>query len=532
MVALRFLMGPIAFLISRAEIGDLSAPPSPVGGQGFGGPGGAQGYPGASGAPPGFDGPGGPGGPGFGGQDSPGFGGPGGPGFGGGPGGPGGQGFGGPGLGGPGLGGPGYGGPNGPQGNPGGSQGFGGPPPGFGGPGGPGFGEGPGGSAGGQGFGSPGAGGSGFDGPGGPGGPGFAGDGGPGFNGPGGPGGPGGGGGPFGGEASCPNCNFNASVLEDFTQDFTFVSVQGSILDTTTTTLRHATGDTIEAHGTIALNVRHMQSQLTLHGVRHHPHGTADWDILVNGVSHTASLHISSPRLNACVSANLPPVHAPEDQQLQMVEQMAPMMVQQSGHHGTLDGDGVVVLSQPIPPWESPDTYDGVAVDFNDQSSHLALLRFPRSHQTEHALAPASNHSITQLGVKFSNYRPSTNFVDVGCTIAGQAAAQELLSDPEVRAHFEGRLRQLEQHAVALRSIAPVAHVFAAIPTNLVDIFLPESSAMSDMDMLEAAHSNGNVHSWVLTSLIMGLTAAVGGVLLHKALRGEQEVDMYENLEA
>jgi len=259
-----------------------------------------------------------------------------------------------------------------------------------------------------------------------------------------------------------------------------------------------------------------------------------DWDILVNGLSRQASLHLSSSRLNACLSANLPPVHAPADQQLQMVQQMAPMMVQQVGHPGSVDGDDVIVLSQPIPPWETLDSYNGPAVDVDSQTSHLVLLRFPEDQGIEHGFAPLSRpgQTISQLGVKFSNYRASTSFADSTCTIEGQTAAQELLSDPEARAHLEGQLRQFEQHATSLRSIAPVSHVFNAVPTNFVDMFLPESSAMSDLDMLEKVHSNGNIHSWVLSSLVLGLTAAVGGVLIHKAIHGEDEVDVYENLEA
>merc|ERR1740117_1037449 len=90
-----------------------------------------------------------------------------------------------------------------------------------------------------------------------------------------------------------------------------------------------------------------------------HPHQTVDWNILVNGVSRQASLHLSSTRLNACISVNLPAIHAPRDEQLQMIDTIAPMMVRQTGHPGTLDGDDIIVLSQPLPPFETPDTYAG-----------------------------------------------------------------------------------------------------------------------------------------------------------------------------
>lgn len=424
-----------------------------------------------------------------------------------------GYGFDGPGYGRPGNGGPGFDDPGNPVG-----RGFHGP--GFAGPGG-----------------LPEPAGSGFAGPGGPdfgvpGGPGFQGNGGPGFDGP---SGPGGFAGPLVNQASCPNCNFNASVLEAFTQDFTLVSVEGSLVETATTTLRNATGNKLAVNGTIALDIHRMQAQLTLHKAGgDNPHQVVDWDILVNGASRQASLHLSSSRLNACLSAHLPPVHAPADEQLQMIQAMAPLIAQQVGHPGSVDGDDVVVFSQPIPPWETLGTYNGPAVDVDNQTSHLVLLRFPQSGRIEQVFAPLSRpgQTISQLGIKFSNYRASTNFAETTCTIEGQTAFQELLSDPEKRSHLEGQLRQFDQHATALRSIAPVSHVFGSVPTNFVDMFLPESSAMSDFDMLERVHSNRNIHSWVLSSLVLAFTAAIGGVLIHKAIHGKDEVDVYENLEA
>lgn len=331
--------------------------------------------------------------------------------------------------------------------------------------------------------------------------------------------------------ARCSDCNFNASALVSFTQDFTLVNVEGSLLDATTTTLRGAANNRMEANGTIALDLRRMQAQLTLRESEcDNPDRRLDWEILVNGATRKAALRISSSTLSACMSANLQTVHAPQDQQLLSIENMSSTTIRRSGRHGNWDGADVVVLSQDMPPWETLDAHDGFAIGLNNQKSTLALLRFPWSPRIEGASQRVSGHTQSQFGIKFSNYRASTDFADAGCSAAGHAAAQELLAEPEVRAHLERRLRQFEQHAaVALRSVPFVAYLFAAVPTELVDLFLPEKSARGDMDMLQRVHSTGGVHTAALSLLLLCLIVVGGGLMLRRALSDEPDVDSYED---
>lgn len=329
----------------------------------------------------------------------------------------------------------------------------------------------------------------------------------------------------------CPACTFNARALEAFTQDFMFVSFEGSVLNATTTTPLYAADKRIELSGTVTLDSRHMQAKLSLHEVdRSHLDRTVDWELLVDGTMRRATLRISSSRLDVCISSLLPTLHLPQKQQLLSIDKTVSRMIQESGYHGHLDGADVLVLPQDMFAWNTIDVNDGFAIGFDNQNSTLAMLMFPWSHWIERASPLLSDHTLDRFGIKFSNYRAMTDLVDAGCTITGEAAAQELLSQPELRAHLEGRLRQFQQHAAALRSIPLAARVFAAIPTEVVDLFLPERSAGSDLDVLsEGVRSTNGDHTMALSLMLLGLIVVGGCLMLRRALSEGQEDDSYED---
>lgn len=326
-------------------------------------------------------------------------------------------------------------------------------------------------------------------------------------------------------QLSCPDCSFNAGALMEFTEDYHVVAMQGSLLNETTRSLSDLSGGAVGAHGTIALNVRQLQVRLTLHEAdpASAPLPTsADIDLLVDGTLHQASLRVSSAMANACITGVVPDEPHPLEDQLQMIEAMTPIMVRQEGHRGSLDGEDVIVLTPPLLPWQTVDDYNGVATMVDANSSSLAMVRLP---PTVHWPVP--------IGIRFTNYQASADFPTATCTIAEERAAQELLSDPEVRAHLQSRLRQLEQHALAFRSVTPTGHVFANMPVNLAGMFLPETAATSDIDMVEAVRfGKGRDHVLVFTSVVAGLIAAVAGTILHKAFHGVEDVEEYEGLGA
>lgn len=327
-------------------------------------------------------------------------------------------------------------------------------------------------------------------------------------------------------QLSCPDCSFNAGALMEFTEDYNVVAIQGSLSNETTLSLSDLTEGAVGAHGTIALNVRQLQVRLTLHEVAQNANPvvrSADVHVFVDGTSRQASMHVSSSMVSACITGVVPNVPHPREDQLQMIEAMTPIMVRQEGHRGSLDGEDVIVLTPPLLPWETIDDYDGVATMVDANSSSLAMVRLP-------PLTPMSSEQVP-LGIKFSNYQASAQFPAVECTIAEERAAQELLSDPEVRAHLQSRLRQLEQYALAFRSVTPTGHVFASIPVNLADMFLPESAAASDIVMVEAVHQGkGLDHVLVFGSVVLGLIASVVGTILHKVFHVKEDMEEYETL--
>jgi len=322
-------------------------------------------------------------------------------------------------------------------------------------------------------------------------------------------------------------CGFDLRPLEEFTVDFNLV-MTASLADglqpglTTGFTTSPLPSFFPTEHGSIAVHARNLQLKADSHLMI--PPGTlppnpvlsqlegADIheELHINGAATPAqaSFHLASPLLNICIQLDNLPVppqaSAMVDANLQQAEQMAPMIMQMSGGHFSVDGETGMGL-----------VGDGGRLNVNAPN----MLIFSDESHPELLMVSPPGATSNDIGVKFSNYADTVGnaFAVRACEVETHSATQSLLaSSPEVRDFISNRIAAHQNRLQGLLEPAALNTRYNFIPLMIADMMVAPGGQPCSNELLAVASSKDAsiFHFWVFgaCSFAMGLAVTYGAL--------------------
>lgn len=329
----------------------------------------------------------------------------------------------------------------------------------------------------------------------------------------------------------CADCNFDLTVLEEFTTQWVDVKlenyehpVDGHYVLTTAPPVSLP-----QSHGSLAVHARNLQLKLdsdttmqenfALGGL---PLGGANIheEIHMNGATNQASYHLSSPILNLCVlldaPSGLPPVSQIQadqvNQMLDQAEQIATPLIQNNGYTGTIDGVDAVSLAGGHHPF--------VAVAF-DMDSHPSLLYVEPSpnevNMWYHLMTPHPDRDeLDAMGLKFTGYEGSVGdaFSVRACSIETQSATATMLSsNTELKDFAKNRVSRHTANLQRLLQNPGLNTRFNFLDFNLAEKLFPESNDCGSV-LVEKTESSGFTGVSVF-SYVAGLATSAFALLAY-----------------
>jgi len=323
----------------------------------------------------------------------------------------------------------------------------------------------------------------------------------------------------------CSDCTFDVSALENFSANF---EVRMFDMQQSTFTTSPLPPMLPTEQGSIAVDARNFYAKLDSHLQFPTPFTLPSMPMLdlsghqiheelhVNGIAGTATYHLESQMLNACIRVDLPPavtaqvaaVQPMMDAQLQQVEAMASMMVQQVGMQVSIDGeDGIMLMGGT----------GGVVgnVGFSKTDTHPLI-----------AIGNPGFFGGLPVAVKFMDYSNSAGEESIRpCEIGEQEAMQSFLSsNPDARAFVRSRVAQHQLHLQATLQPKSLNTRFNFVPLEFVDLLVPAEqhcpSALAETPTQSFSVAGSVVLG--LFSFSMGVAVSVGLVRQRKVALADQ----------
>jgi len=312
-------------------------------------------------------------------------------------------------------------------------------------------------------------------------------------------------------ETACPDCNFNLSVLEEFSSDYTAVRVTDQDAAGVSTGALPSTFPS--EHGSIAVHMRNLQLKLDNHlsfptpfaigrlplsGMEVHE------ELHINGATGQASFHLASPIVNMCfqLDSHMPVAQMQHDMiesRLSRAEHMLRTGAQQMFVQYTVDGQ--VVMGPRRGPAFTMSSHPKFLVTTPDYNEDRMMAGFNPPCPSD-LRGPGS-----RLAVKFENYANSVGnqFGVRACEITDHSRSQSLLAaSPEARNFVAYRLAQHQRRLQAV-----LQHTsFNFTPLEISDVMVPSAQPCTGDELAQipsTALSTAQTAAFSVCSFVMGL---------------------------
>jgi len=341
------------------------------------------------------------------------------------------------------------------------------------------------------------------------------------------------------GQQGCPDCNLDVTALEKFSTNFEVKLYQIDPSDASTGWHPNFCGSVITMplppmlpteHGTIAVDARNFYAKISSDVQFPTPFSAGPVDLSghhvraelhVNGIAGKASWHLDSQMVKGCITVDLPPPITDQiaqmapmiDAQLQQAEATAPMMAQQMGLSGSVDGEDCVFLG----------SVDGAA--------QFGIVGFSKTHS--HPLVvvtPCCGHPPGRnLALKFSDYSDSAGDESIrACQIAEQDAMQTFLtSSPDARAFVTSQIAQHQRHLQATLQPKSLNTRFNFVPLELAELLVPAEQHCASALAETPAQSVS-----VAGTVVFAMFSFFVGVAVNQGLMRQRKVALADQVSA
>lgn len=301
-------------------------------------------------------------------------------------------------------------------------------------------------------------------------------------------------------QATCPDCTFDVTALEEFSVNIKGVSY--TVGDDNAITTQPLSFWTQSADSNMAVNVRNLQAKWNNHGhfatpltVGPLPIGGMEYheEIHINGLTGQASYHLATPIVNICFQLDHLPNFAQMEQpminqRLAMAEQEGPGIAQRFAMRASVDGQDVVAFADPT------HRHPGVAA-FTD-SSHPKFFAGPlepSQREFYSMLRPRPSYEeLTHMGMKADNYvnTVGNQFGIRACEVESHASSQALLAASPTAKDFVASRLAFHQGNLQLL-LRPVNKSF--IPLEIEDLMVPVVNECGGDDLAQIPPKAWNV---------------------------------------